>query len=208
MEPGEARVPVLAGHLAALPRKESQSDAKAAKKGNRAKKPPRDGFLVGVGHCPKRSLSHVPRNGNGIKKQKPSQPHKKLREEESRERLLREDAPQKGPDRRDRPIGRRDRQPGAVIESPRDEIPGRPVPQSDQAKSDEPVENPPKDAPSVPPERNVDIVAHPAAERDMPPLPEVPDVSRKIGPVEIFRQTDPQKARRADRDIGITRKIH
>src|SRR6185437_10323129 len=55
--------------------------------------------------------------------------------------------------------------------------------------------------------RKVQVIAQPVGERDVPSPPEISDVFRGVGTVEVYRQLDPQQQRRADGDIGIARKI-
>jgi len=56
-------------------------------------------------------------------------------------------------------------------------------------------------------ERNVEIIAKPRVERNMPTTPKFRDISRKIRERKIRRKTDSEKLCAANRHVGIARKI-
>src|SRR5699024_6358311 len=56
-------------------------------------------------------------------------------------------------------------------------------------------------------QRDVDIVAEPAAEADVPAPPELLDAAGHIGALEIFGQRDAEQPRAADGNVRIARKI-
>ena len=63
---------------------------------------------------------------------------------------------------------------------------------------------------SVPiaPQRNIDIITDPTAQRDMPTLPKILQVVREIGPIKILGQAHPQQAGKADGNVAVAGKIH
>jgi len=52
-------------------------------------------------------------------------------------------------------------------------------------------------------QREVDIVAEPRGERDMPASPELRNATREVGVVEVAHQVEPKQAGTADGDVGI-----
>ena len=52
-------------------------------------------------------------------------------------------------------------------------------------------------------ERDVDVVAEPGRQRDVPAPPEVGRAAREIRMVEVLGQLEPEPARRAARDVGV-----
>ena len=56
-------------------------------------------------------------------------------------------------------------------------------------------------------ERDVDIVAEPCRQRDVPPAPELRNVAREIRHVEVAHQTHAEQLGCADGDVRVARKV-
>ena len=54
---------------------------------------------------------------------------------------------------------------------------------------------------------NIDVVAEPAGERDVPATPEVGDVRGKVGIAEVVRKVEAEEACRADGDVAVAREV-
>ena len=91
--------------------------------------------------------------------------------------------------------------------APEDEMPRRAVPQAGQRHRHHQVEIEPPGAAAAAAERDVDVVAQPARQRHVPAPPEIDDVERPIGRVEVERQLDAEQARGAERHLGIPREV-
>src|SRR5262249_8357604 len=78
----------------------------------------------------------------------------------------------------------------AVIEPPCHEGPGRAVPEAAEEEDEPEVEIRAGGAVTVAPEGDVEIVAEPRGERDVPPAPELRHRLRGVGVVEIFREAE------------------
>src|ERR1039457_5387426 len=85
---------------------------------------------------------------------------------------------------------------------------GRAVPEAAERDRNEGVQDPPGPAVTAAAERDVDVVADPEAERDVPADPEILQVARRIGPVEVLRKADAEYPGAADRDVAVAREIH
>src|SRR5690349_19555813 len=64
-----------------------------------------------------------------------------------------------------------------------------------------------RNAASVPPQRDIQVIAQPGGKRNMPSSPKVCDRSSKIRMVKIGQQLDTKKLADASRNIRITGKI-
>src|SRR5207253_5303052 len=75
-----------------------------------------------------------------------------------------------------------------VIQAPDQKVPRRPVPQPAQGEGKQPVETFAYHAVPAAPNGDVDVIADPAAQRDVPAAPEVGQVGGQIRPIEVCRQ--------------------
>lgn len=73
----------------------------------------------------------------------------------------------------------------AVDASPENEIPARAVPESGEEHGDEKIEGGAEDAAAVAAEGNIDVIADPVGESDVPAAPEFRDALGLVGRVEI-----------------------
>src|SRR5579863_9363077 len=90
--------------------------------------------------------------------------------------------------------------------APAHEGPGRAMPEAAQQHRDHEVAVTPPIA-GVAAHGNVEVVAQPARERDVPPAPEVLETERAVGLVEILREAESKQRRNADRDVGVGAEI-
>jgi len=90
-----------------------------------------------------------------------------------------QEARNRGSDAGDFLVGRTECEAHAVVEAPDDEVPCGAVPQAAQTEGDEAVGHTADGAVAASAEGNVDVVANPGAERDVPALPEILDVSAR-----------------------------
>jgi len=95
------------------------------------------------------------------------------------------------------------RQRRAVQRAPEDEADGGAVPQSAQQHRDEQVAVGAQFAFAVAAQRNVEVVAQPCGERDMPPPPEFGDGGRLVGGVEVLGEPESQQQGDADGHVRI-----
>ena len=99
------------------------------------------------------------------------------------------------------------RQGRAVQSAPEDETHRRAVPQSAQQHRQEQVAVGPDAALAVAAQRNVEVVAQPRRERDVPPPPELGDRRRLVGCVEVLREAEAQQQGDADGHVRIAREV-
>jgi len=95
----------------------------------------------------------------------------------------------------------------AVQRSPKDEAHGRPVPQTAEQHGDEQVEIGADTPLAVAAQRDIEIIAQPRGERDVPPAPEFGDRGRFVGGVEVLRKAEAQQQGDADGHIRVTREV-
>ena len=81
------------------------------------------------------------------------------------------------------------------------------MPQAGDQERDQQVQPPPAFALAVAAEGNIQVVAEPGGQRDVPARPEVADARRQIRRVEVLHQVETEDLRRADRDHGIAAEI-
>src|SRR3954463_5509617 len=94
-----------------------------------------------------------------------------------------------------------------VEPAPDHKRPGAPMPQASEEHRDHDVAiNKPGPSP-VSTERDVKIIAQPARETDVPPMPEVRNVRGKIGKPEIDRELVTEKPGRGDGHVGVAGEI-
>ncbi len=94
-----------------------------------------------------------------------------------------------------------------VDESPDDEVPARAVPKAAEEKDDQQVRVGARRPDAISAERDVQIVAEPSRERDMPPPPELGERTRRIGTIEILGQPESEEPAQADRHVRIAREV-
>ncbi len=94
-----------------------------------------------------------------------------------------------------------------VIRSPSNERPVRPVPKSaDEENNQSVAHNLPLAAPAAA-ERDVDVVAKPGGERNMPSAPELCHIAREIREGEVSHQPKAEQPCRPDCNIGVSREV-
>src|SRR5437870_4356533 len=91
--------------------------------------------------------------------------------------------------------------------APEHEVVAGPVPESAEQHRQEKVSVLFDPAFAIAAERYVKVVAQPAGERDMPAPPELRDVRRAVGVVEVFRQFEAEETRDTDRHRGVADEI-
>src|SRR5258708_19386912 len=91
--------------------------------------------------------------------------------------------------------------------APEDEGPGRTMPYAAQQEDDHHVSQAERQTASVSAQREVEVVAEPRGQRDVPATPELGQAARKVGLAEIGHQVDAQHARATDCDVRVTREI-
>src|SRR5262249_28762758 len=95
----------------------------------------------------------------------------------------------------------------AVVQAPEPEVPRRAVPQAAEEHRDRQVHGLHEQAAPPAAQRDVDVVADPARQRDVPALPELGDVARDVGVPEVRWQLEPQHAREPDRDVAVAGEV-
>ena len=106
-----------------------------------------------------------------------------------------------------RPDGPRHHHQCPMIEAPKHVIPAGPVPQARNQERGQQVRLPLQRPDPVAPERDVDEVAEPGRQRDVPAAPEVGRAVRDVGVVEVQHQLEPEPPRRAARDVRVGREV-
>ena len=92
-------------------------------------------------------------------------------------------------------------------QAPRDECPVGPVPEARECPDEKEVQNIARAGAAVAAEGNVDIVAEPRGERDVPAPPELGDAAGDIGIVEVFKKVEAEHPAKADGHVGIGGKV-
>src|SRR6185295_5677183 len=59
--------------------------------------------------------------------------------------------------------------------------------------------------PAIPSERDVHVLAQPAPERDVPPVPEIRHAVRRVGTIEVLGDARAEQSAEADRHVGPAR---
>src|SRR5258707_14461540 len=101
---------------------------------------------------------------------------------------------------------RADEQP-AVVQTPRDEVQRRAVPETAESHRHEQVRVTAPRTLSVASERDVEVVAQPGGEGDVPAAPELRRTRGAIRPVEVPRQLDAEDAREPERHVGVRAEV-
>ena len=99
------------------------------------------------------------------------------------------------------------RQRYAMQRAPEDEADRRTVPQPSQHHRDEQVAVGAQFAFAVAAQRDVEVVAQPRGERDMPPAPEFGDGGRLVRGVEVLGEAEAQQQGDADRHVRVAREV-
>ena len=96
---------------------------------------------------------------------------------------------------------------GGMHRSPEHEGPHRSMPQPRDKHGEHHVQVSAKLAVTIPTQRNVDIVAKPSRQTDVPPLPEITQPGRQVRVVEIQHQADAKQPADPASHIGIAAEI-
>ncbi len=94
-----------------------------------------------------------------------------------------------------------------VGEAPDHEGPVCAVPDAAYREDYQGVESPARHGDAVAAERNVEVVAEPGGERDVPPPPEFLHAARQVGRVEVVDQREPHGAGAAEGDAGVAEEV-
>ena len=81
------------------------------------------------------------------------------------------------------------------------------MPEAGGRPHDQYVDEPARPALSIAAQRDIEIIAEPRAQRDMPAPPEIGDAARHIGIVEIAHEFKPEHAPQPHGHIGIAGKV-
>src|SRR5437867_740217 len=95
----------------------------------------------------------------------------------------------------------------AVERSPKHEVPGRAVPKAAEHHRQEQVAIGLDAPPAVAAERDVEVIAEPGRQRDVPAKPEVAGVQREVRQLEIYHELESHELRNAARDVGVAREV-
>ncbi|KDA51785.1 hypothetical protein L963_1498 [Leuconostoc mesenteroides subsp. cremoris T26] len=96
-----------------------------------------------------------------------------------------------------------DGQEGAVQRAPQHEGPGGAVPQAAEQHRDEEIHVAAPRPLAIASQRHVEVVAQEGRQRDVPAAPELDDVGRLVGRIEVERQAHAQAQRQADRHVRV-----
>ena len=94
-----------------------------------------------------------------------------------------------------------------MIKAPAHERPVRTMPNATHEHHEEKVEVHATRRYAVATQRNVQVIAEPARERNMPALPEVRNADRAIRAVEVAREMEPEHKAKTNRHIRIRREV-
>src|SRR5690606_27377317 len=100
-----------------------------------------------------------------------------------------------------------DDQQRAVRSAPEHEIPSRTMPESAQQHGQHDVSRRGQCAAAIATERNIEIVAQPRGQADMPASPEILETHRRIRIAEIVRDGEAEAARGTDGATGISGEV-
>ena len=95
----------------------------------------------------------------------------------------------------------------SVIKSPTNKCPISAVPKATDEEHDERVAQLLCTRATTAAEWEINIIAKPRHQRDVPTLPKVTDIARKVRVTEVLHQADAEKATRTDCYIAITREV-
>src|SRR2546423_9487934 len=91
--------------------------------------------------------------------------------------------------------------------SPGDEGPACAVPQATEGHGQHQIAGRRERAAAVAAKGDVQVIAQPARKRDVPARPEFAEASRKVRPVEVDSEVEPENARETDGDARVAGKI-
>src|SRR6478752_8760847 len=94
-----------------------------------------------------------------------------------------------------------------MVRTPQHERPRCAVPQTTEQHSQEQIEQRAWRASLIAAEGDVQVVTQPARQADVPTLPEVTGILRKVRAPEVERKIEAEQAGRAARDVGVARKV-
>ena len=92
-------------------------------------------------------------------------------------------------------------------QAPEYERPARSVPQAGCQKHEQFVRHRAQYPLAVAAQRDIEIIAEPCGQRNVPPPPEVRDAVGTVGIAEVFRQPDTEQQAEADSHIAVAGKI-
>ena len=95
----------------------------------------------------------------------------------------------------------------AVVDAPQHVVPAGAVPEAREHERRHDVRELAAEAFARAAQRDVDVVAEPRGQRDVPAAPEVLGAARQVRMVEIDHQLEAEPARRAARDIAVGREV-
>src|SRR6187402_3060376 len=100
-----------------------------------------------------------------------------------------------------------DGQVAAVQQAPDDEGPCRAVPKATQEHGEDQVQVAAQASVAVSAQRYIEVVPKKTRQRHVPTTPEVADVARLVGRIEVQRQLNAEHARQADRHVRVAGEI-
>ena len=110
--------------------------------------------------------------------------------------------------RRDHPGGKAINQDeDSIVQAPEDKVPRRAVPEAGQKKDDQNIGRRPRRADVGAAERDVNVVANPGGQRDVPAPPEIRRGFREVGVIEVLDQLKSEQSRCAAGDVGVCGEI-
>src|SRR5437773_2244604 len=92
-------------------------------------------------------------------------------------------------------------------ESPDDEIPTRAMPGAGEKEHDPQIANCVPRTETIAAKRDVDVVAEPCRQCDVPTPPEILYRDGRIGVIEIFRKAEAEHSRNPDSHVGVAGEI-
>ena len=95
----------------------------------------------------------------------------------------------------------------SLIRAPDDERPGGAVPESAQEHGEEQVAVGSPGAVAAPAEGNVEVVAKPGRQADVPATPEVGDAGGEVGMLEVVHEGEAHDPGHPARDVGVAREV-
>ena len=98
-------------------------------------------------------------------------------------------------------------QPGAVEGTPKHEVPGRSVPQAAEQHGQHEISIGQEHASPIATQGDVEIIAQPGGQTNVPAAPEVGRIDGQVGLGEVERQFEPQEQRHPPAHVGIPRKV-
>ena len=94
-----------------------------------------------------------------------------------------------------------------MVRAPRDERPVGTVPKAAQQEDDERVAHHLRLAHTATAQGDIDVVAEPSRQRDVPTTPELGNVAAEIRHVEVPHQPDAEQLGRADGNVAVAREV-